>query len=82
MAYGLVGLKQEMQGEAMQGLSQLSQQQQQAKLAEDQMNQQAKANTQSSQVGMATTGAMVGSAFGPVGTAIGAGVGFIAGSFM
>lgn len=82
MAYGLVGLKQEMQGEAMQGLSQLSQQQQQTKLAEDQMNQQAKANKQSSQVGMATTGAMVGSAFGPIGTAIGAGVGYIAGSFM
>jgi hypothetical protein len=82
MAYGLIGLKQQMQGEAMQGLSQLSQQQQQAKLAEDQMNQQAKANTKSSQVGLATTGAMVGSAFGPVGTAIGAGVGFIAGSFM
>ncbi|WP_421552234.1 hypothetical protein [Pseudomonas yamanorum] len=82
MAYGLVGLKQEMQGEAMQGLSQLSQQQQQAKQAEDQMNQQAKANTQSSQVGMATTGAMVGSTFGPIGTAIGAGIGYIAGSFM
>lgn len=81
MGYGLIGLKQEMQGEAMQGLSQLSQQQQ-AKLAEDQMNQQNKANTQSSQVGMATTGAMAGSAFGPVGTAIGAGIGFIAGSFM
>ncbi|MBP6953027.1 MULTISPECIES: hypothetical protein [Pseudomonas] len=82
MGYGLIGLKQEMQGEAMQGLSQLSQQQQQAKLAEDQMNQQNKANTQSSQVGMATTGAMAGSAFGPVGTAIGAGIGFLAGSFM
>ncbi|QJI28935.1 bacteriocin [Pseudomonas sp. ADAK18] len=66
----------------MQGLSQLSQQQQQAKQAEDQMNQQAKANTKQGQVGMATTGAMVGSYFGPIGTAIGAGVGFIAGSFM
>ncbi|WP_300747159.1 hypothetical protein [Pseudomonas sp.] len=82
MAYGLIGLKQEMQGEALQGLSQLSQQQQQAKIAEDQMNQQAKANTQSSQVGMATTGAMAGSYFGPIGTAIGAGIGYIAGSFM
>lgn len=82
MAYGLIGLKQEMQGEALQGLSQLSQQQQQAKMAEDQMNQQAKANAQSSKVGMATTGAMAGSYFGPIGTAIGADVGYIAGSFM
>ncbi|HBO7073350.1 TPA: bacteriocin [Pseudomonas aeruginosa] len=80
MAYGLIGLKQQMQGEAMQGLSSLAQQQQQAKAAEDAMNQQQQANRRQGQVGMATTGAMMGSAFGPVGTAVGAGIGYIAGS--
>lgn len=77
MSYGLLGLRQQMEGEAMQGLSDLAGQQRQAKVAEEQMKQAEKTQTMSA-VGMgASTGAMVG---GPWGAAIGAGVGLLASS--
>ena len=83
MSYGLLGLKKQMEGEALSGLQDLSKEQQQNKMLKDQADQQQKANRQQSQVGMATSGAMMGfMAGGPVGGAIGAGVGLLAGSFM
>lgn len=77
MSYGLLGLRQQMEGEAMQGLGDLAGQQRQAKAAEDQMDQ-AERTQKMSAVG---TGAGIGMmAGGPVGAAIGAGVGFLASS--
>lgn len=75
MSYGLLGLRKQMEGEAMQGISDLAGQQRQAKRAEEAMDQAE--NTQKmSAIG---TGAGIGMmAGGPVGAAIGAGVGFIA----
>jgi len=83
MSYGLLGLKSQMEGQAVQGLQDLSRQQQQNKLATDQMEQQQKAQRKQSQVGMATSGAMIGASVGgPWGAAIGGAVGLLAGSFM
>jgi uncharacterized protein YcfJ len=83
MSYGLLGLKNQMEDEALGGLQSLSNEQQQNKMLKDQADQQQKANRQQSQVGMATSGAMMGFMVGgPVGGAIGAGVGLLAGSFM
>ncbi|MGP9826908.1 hypothetical protein ACT048_20760 [Ectopseudomonas khazarica] len=82
MSYGLLGLKNQMEGEALQGLQDLSKEQHQNKMLEEQQEQAQRQQRQSSQVGMTATGATVGSYFGPWGTAIGAGVGFIVGSFM
>ena len=77
MSYGLLGLRRQMEGEAMQGLSDLAGQQRQAKMQEDQMKQ-AERTQKMSAVG---TGAGIGMmAGGPVGAAIGAGVGFLASS--
>jgi len=77
MSYGLLGLRQQMEGQAMQGLSDLAGQQRQAKLQEDQMKQAERAQKMSA----AGTGAGIGMmAGGPVGAAIGAGVGFLASS--
>lgn len=77
MSYGLIGLRQQMEGQAMHGLSDLAGQQRQAKMHEDQMKQAEKTQTMSA-VGMgASTGAMVG---GPWGAAIGAGAGLVFGS--
>jgi hypothetical protein len=77
MSYGLLGLRQQMEGEAMQGLGDLAGQQRQAKMQEDQM-EQAERTQKMSAVG---TGAGIGMmAGGPVGAAIGAGVGFLASS--
>lgn len=75
MSYGLLGLRKQMEGEAMQGIGDLAGQQRQAKRAEEAMDQAE--NTQKmSAIG---TGAGIGMmAGGPVGAAIGAGVGFIA----
>ena len=84
MSYGLLGLRQQMEGQAMQGLSDLAGQQRQAKLQEEQMKQAEK--TQKMQaVGMgagigAMAGAKIGAVGGPMGMAIGAGVGFLASS--
>jgi len=84
MSYGLLGLRQQMEGQAMQGLSDLAGQQRQAKLQEDQMKQAEKAQKMQA-VGMgagvgAMTGMKAGSVGGPIGMAIGAGVGFLASS--
>ena len=78
MSYGLIGLRREMESDAMQGLGDLAGQQAQAKRAEDQMDQAE--NTQKmSAVGM---GAAIGmmTPLGPVGAAIGAGIGLLASS--
>ena len=56
MSYGLLGLRQQMEGEAMQGLSDLAGQQRQAKMQEEQMEQAEKQQTMSA-VG---TGAGIG----------------------
>lgn len=77
MSYGLLGLRQQMEGEAMQGLSDLSGQQRQAKIQEDQMKQAEKTQQMSAVGAGAGVGMMAG---GPVGAAIGAGVGFLASS--
>lgn len=83
MSYGLLGLKNQMEGEALSGLQDLNREQQQNKMLKEQADQQQKAGRQQSQVGMATSGAMMGFMVGgPVGGAIGAGVGLLAGSFM
>ena len=83
MSYGLLGLKSQMEGEALQGLKELDQQQQQNKMFKDQADQAQKQQRQSSQIGMTTAGAMAGTYVMPgIGTAVGAAVGFIAGSFM
>ena len=75
MSYGLLGLRRQMEGEAMQGLGDLAGQQQRQKQAKDAMDQ-AERNQKMSGIGMgAGIGMMAG---GPVGAAIGAGVGFIA----
>jgi RecA/RadA recombinase len=75
MSYGLLGLRKQMEGEAMQGIGDLAGQQRQAKRAEEAMDQAE--NTQKmSAIG---TGAGIGMmAGGPVGAPIGAAVGFIA----
>lgn len=84
MSYGLLGLRRQMEGEALQGLGQLANQQQQASHLEDQMEQAERAQTMQT-VGMgagvgAMAGAKMGSVGGPVGALIGAGVGFLASS--
>ena len=77
MSYGLLGLRRQMESQAMQGLSDLAGQQRQAKMQEDQMKQAERAQ-KTSAVGTGTgIGMMAG---GPVGAAIGAGVGFLASS--
>ncbi|UTA78954.1 hypothetical protein J4377_13430 [Halomonas sp. XH26] len=84
MSYGLLGLRQQMESQAMQGLGDLAGQQRQAKVAEDQIKQAEK--TQKMQaVGMgagigAMAGMKIGAVGGPMGMAIGAGVGFLASS--
>ena len=76
MSYGLLGLKNQMEGDAMKGIGDLAGQQAQAKRAEDQMDQ-AERGQKMSAVGM---GAGIGmmSPLGPVGALIGAGVGYLA----
>lgn len=76
MSYGLIGLRRQMEGEAMQGLSDLAGQQRQAKMQEERMDA-AEQQQKNSAIGM---GASLGmAAGGPVGAAIGAGLGFLAG---
>jgi len=74
MSYGLIGLRRQMEGEAMQGLGDLAGQQRQAKRAEEAMDQAE--NTQKmSAIG---TGAGIGMmAGGPAGALIGAGAGYV-----
>ncbi|WP_347506218.1 hypothetical protein [Pseudomonas anguilliseptica] len=83
MSYGLLGLKSQMEGESIKGLEELGQQQHQNKMFKDQADQQQKAQRKQSQVGMATTGVMLGAQVGgPWGAVIGGVVGLAAGSFM
>lgn len=74
MSYGLLGLRKQMEGEAMQGISDVAGQQRQQKRAEEAMD--AAENTQKmSAIG---TGAGIGMmAGGPVGAFIGAGAGYL-----
>ncbi|WP_144982878.1 bacteriocin [Halomonas sp. C22] len=84
MSYGLLGLRQQMEGQAMQGLSDLAGQQRQAKLQEDQMKQAERAQKMSAVGTSAGIGMMAGmkagSVGGPMGAAIGAGIGLLASS--
>ena len=84
MSYGLLGLRQQMEGQAMQGLGDLAGQQRQAKMQEDQMKQAEKAQKMQAVgtgAGMGMmAGMQAGSVGGPMGAAIGAGVGFLASS--
>lgn len=77
MSYGLLGLKNQMQGEALQGLQELDGQQQANRALEEQKKQAQKQQTMSAVGTGAGVGMMVG---GPVGGAIGAGIGLLAGS--
>lgn len=70
----LLDLKSSMQSEAIQGIGQSEQMEQERKNLNEQREAQAKTQTMSA-VG---TGAAIGSYFGPWGTAIGAGVGLLA----
>lgn len=75
MSYGLLGLKNQMETEAMQGLGDLAGQQRQNERIEDQMDA-ADHQQQMQAIGMgAGLGAMAG---GPMGMLIGAGVGYLA----
>lgn len=84
MSYGLLGLRQQMQGEAMGGLQNLAGQQQQQKALNEQMKTAERAQKMQA-VGMgagmgAMAGAKIGAVGGPMGMAIGAGVGLLASS--
>ena len=76
MSYGLLGLKNQMEGDAMKGVGDLAGQQRQAKRAEDQMDQ-AERGQKMSAVGMGASIGMM-TPLGPVGALIGAGVGYLA----
>ncbi|MGK0546355.1 hypothetical protein ACSEE7_12710 [Halomonas cupida] len=79
MSYGLLGLRGQLEGEAMQGLQDISNQQRQAAALEDQQEQAKKTQKMSA----TATGAAIGaSAYGPVGALIGAGVGYLSGELM
>jgi hypothetical protein len=75
MSYGLLGLRKQMEGEAMQGISDLAGQQRQAKRAEEAMKQ-AERGQKMSAVGMGATIGMM-SPLGPAGAVIGAGAGYV-----
>ena len=75
MSYGLLGLRRDMESDAMQGLGDLAGQQGQQKRANEAMKT-AERGQKMSAVGMgAGIGMMAG---GPAGAAIGAGVGYLA----
>ena len=75
MSYGLIGLRRDMESDAMQGLGDLAGQQAQQKQA-NQAIKTAERGQKMSAVGMgAGIGMMAG---GPVGAAVGAGVGYLA----
>ena len=77
MSYGLMGLRRDMESDAMQGIGDLAGQQAQQKRSNDQIKQ-AERTQKMSAVGMgAGIGMMAG---GPMGAAIGAGVGLLASS--
>lgn len=84
MSYGLLGIRRQMEGEAMTGLQNLAGQQQQQKAHNEQMKQADRAQTMQSVgtgAGMGMmAGMQAGSVGGPMGAAIGAGVGLLASS--
>lgn len=70
----LLNLKSQMQGEAIQGIGQVEQAEQQQEIAQEQLEMQSK-QAKMSAVG---TGAGIGMmAYGPVGALVGAGVGYL-----
>ncbi|WP_110665219.1 bacteriocin [Salinicola halophilus] len=82
MSYGLMGLRGQMEGEAMQGLSDIAGDQRRSKALDDQM-EQADKQQKTQMIGMgagvgAMAGAQIGAVGGPAGMAIGAGVGLLA----
>ena len=77
MSYGLLGVQQNMEGQAMQGMQQAADIQRQNKMANDQLEAAEKQQTMSAIGTGAGIGMMAG---GPAGAAIGAGVGFLASS--
>lgn len=77
MSYGLLGLQQNMEGQAMQGMQQAADIQRQNKMA----NQQLEAAEKQQMTSNIGTGAAMGMmAGGPMGAAIGAGAGFLVSS--
>ena len=83
MSYGLIGLRRDMESDAMQGLGDLAGQQAQAKRAEDQMDQAERSQKMSAvgtgaAIGGMAAGAQAGGMGGPMGIAIGAGIGYLA----
>lgn len=82
MSYGLLGLRRQMEGEAIGGLQTLADQQSQQKMHNDNLKQAEKQQRMNAvgtgaAVGM-MAGAKMGSVGGPMGAAIGAGVGLLA----
>lgn len=82
MSYGLIGMGQAQKREAMSGTGKAADLENQRNMANDQLKQAAKDQKRSNQSSMAGTGAMIGmmTPLGPVGAAIGAGVGYMIGS--
>lgn len=82
MSYGLVGLKNSMEDQAMRGLGDLAQQQEQQKRHGEQIKEADRQRKVSGTTMGATTGAMIGAQYGsvggPWGAVIGAAVGFLA----
>ena len=76
MSYGLLGLRRDMESDAMQGLGDLAGQQGQQKRANEAMKT-AERSQKMSAVGMGATIGMM-SPLGPAGAIIGAGVGYLA----
>lgn len=74
MAYGLIGLGNDLERQAQQGLGELAGQQAQQKAANEQMEAAERQQTMSTVGTGAGVGMMAG---GPVGAAIGAGAGFL-----
>ena len=84
MSYGLLGLRRDMESDAMQGLGDLAGQQGQQKRANEAMKT-AERSQKMSAVGMGAgvgmmAGMQAGGVTGPVGMAIGAGIGLLASS--
>ena len=83
MSYGLLGLKTQMEGDAMKGIGDLAGQQEQAKRAEERMDQAERSQKMSAvgtgaAIGGMAAGAQAGGMGGPMGIAIGAGIGYLA----
>lgn len=82
MGYGLIGVKNQLEGSGMQALQQVAGEQERDKALKQQMDQADKAmkmNAVASGAGMGMmAGMQAGSVGGPMGMAIGAAVGFLA----